>query len=93
MAAYTVELFGLTHVFPDLHDIGVELGDEATLGELVAELRRSASALEGKVIKTGEDRLAPLYAFNVNGRFFIDEYDTRVRPADHVLIVTLALGG
>ena len=45
------------------------------------------------MIKTGEDRLAALYAFNVNGCFFIDEYEVKVRPTDHVLIVTLALGG
>ena len=93
MAAFKVELFGLSHLFPGQYDIEVELGPETTLGELLAALRRKMPALGGKIIRTGEDRLAGLYAFNVNGRFFIDEYDVKVRPADHILIVTLALGG
>ena len=93
MAAYTVGLFGLSHVFPGQHDIEVELGPETTLGELLAALRRKMPALEGKIIRTGEDKLAGLYAFNVNGRFFLDEYDIKIRATDHILIVTLALGG
>lgn len=93
MASYTVELFGLAHVFPGQRDIIVELDSESTLRELVAALRRNVPALEGKIIRPGEDRLAGLYALNVNGRFYLDEYDTKITPADHILIVTLALGG
>lgn len=93
MAIYAVELFGLAHVFPGRHDIIVELGSESTLRELVAALRRNVPDLEGKIIRPGEDRLAGLYAFNVNGRFYLDEYDTKIEPADHIVIVTLALGG
>jgi molybdopterin converting factor small subunit len=93
MAIYTVELFGLSHLFPGEYDLEVELGPEATLGELVGALRRKMPALEGKILRSGEDRLNGSYAFNVNGRFFLDQYDTQIRAADHILILTLALGG
>jgi molybdopterin converting factor small subunit len=93
MATYKVEFFGLSHVCPGQPDVEVELASQATLGELVGELRRKAPALEGKIIRPGEDRLAGLYAFNVNGRFFLDEYDTKVKATDHIVILTLALGG
>ena len=56
-------------------------------------LRRAEPALEGKIIRADEDRLLGPYAFNVNGRFHLDEYETRIKAADHILILTLALGG
>jgi hypothetical protein len=93
VATYRVEFFGLSHVCPGQPDIEVDLASQTTLGELVGEIRRKAPALEGKIIRPGEDRLAGLYAFNVNGRFHLDEYDTRIKPTDHILILTLALGG
>jgi molybdopterin converting factor small subunit len=93
MAAFKVELFGLSHAVPGVHDIEVELGPEATLAELTGALRQAMPALEGRVIKKGEDRLSGQYAFNGNGRFFLDEYDSKVKAADHILILTLALGG
>ena len=93
MATYDIELFGMSDEFAGLSQVEVELPDEATLGEVVAALRTKAPALEGKIIRPGEDRLTAHYSFNVNGRFHIEEYDAKVHPGDHILVLTLALGG
>ena len=93
MAIYSVELFGLSHLFPGRHGVRVELGDEVTLGELAAGLRQTMPALDTKVIRAGEDLLESHYCCNVNGRFHLDDYDAKVKAADHILIVTFALGG
>jgi hypothetical protein len=93
MATYVIELFGMSNEFADLRQVEVELEDEATLGQIVAALRMKAPALEGRIVRPGEDRLTNHYSFNVNGRFHIEEYDVKVHPGDHILLLTLALGG
>ena len=93
IATYDIELFGMSNEFASLRHVEVELHDDATLGEIVAALRAKAPALEGKIIRPGEDRLTSHYSFNVNGRFHIEEYDVKVHPGDHVLVLTFALGG
>lgn len=73
--------------------VEVNLDNGASLKDLVGALRRKMPALEGSVIRPGEDRLTAHYAFNVNGRFHIDDYDVEVRCDDHILLLTFALGG
>ena len=93
MALYRVELLGLSHMFPGVRDVEIEADPDITLGELVKALRRAMPTLEGRIIKFDEDELAGLYAFNVNGRFYLDEYGVIVQPADHILLIMLAFGG
>lgn len=93
MAKYNVELFGMSNEVVGLRDVEVELDDEASLKDVVAALRRKMPALEGSVIDPGEDKLAKHYTFNVNGRFYIDDYSVNVRPDDHIVLLTFALGG
>ena len=93
MAAYRVQLYGLPNDLASLRQVELQLEGGVTLGDVVAALRRNIPALEGRVIRSGENKLASHYVFNVNGRFHVDEYDTQVRPDDRILIVTFALGG
>ena len=48
MATYSVELFGLPNELAGRRNVEVELGEEASLRDLVGALRRAMPALEGK---------------------------------------------
>jgi molybdopterin converting factor small subunit len=73
--------------------VEVELKDKAGLTDVIAALRRKISKLEGTVILTGEDKLTEHYAFNINGRFYIDDKEIRIRSGDRVGLLALATGG
>ncbi|MFH0915492.1 MAG: MoaD/ThiS family protein [bacterium] len=90
---YNVEFFGMTNDAAGVRTVELELDDGASLKDLVGALRRKMPALEGSVIRPGEDRLTAHYAFNVNGRFYVDDYDVVVEGDDHILLLTFALGG
>jgi molybdopterin converting factor small subunit len=90
---YTVELFGMTNALAGIRKIEVDLDGEVRLQELIHALRRAQPELEGRVVEPDEDKLTRHYAFNVNGRFHIDDMDTSVRPEDRIVLLTLALGG
>ena len=93
MVKYSVELFGMSNEVAGLRSVEVELDDGASLEDVVAALRRKMPALEGSVIRPGEDRLTAHYTFNVNGRFHVDDYTVEIKPTDHVVLLTFALGG
>ena len=84
----TVEMFGLSDEITGLRKVEVELRDGASLGALIAALRREIPALEGCVICDGEDRLTEYYAFNINGRFYFDDRELQIQDGDHVVLLT-----
>jgi len=88
-----VQLFGLPHEITELHEVEVELKDEAKLGDVIAALRREIPALEGRVIRAGENRLMEHCAFNINGRFYLDDREVQLQNGDRILLLTLATGG
>jgi molybdopterin converting factor small subunit len=88
-----IGLFGLPHEITGEHKVEVELSDEASLTDVIAALRREIPDLEGPVIGAGEDKLTEYYAFNINGRFYIDDKEIRIRSGDHVALLALATGG
>ena len=93
MTRCVVELFGLPREITDLQKVEVGLEDEASLGDVIASLRREIPALEGRIIDAKEDRLMKYYAFNINGRFYLDDSDIQIRDGDRVVLLTLAIGG
>ena len=93
MSEFKIELVGLPNKLAGERELAVDLDGTPTLAEVARALRRARPELEGSLIKPGEDRLAGHYTFNVNGRFYMDQYDFVVRPGDRVIIVTLAMGG
>jgi molybdopterin converting factor small subunit len=88
-----IGLFGLPRGITGGHKVEVELKDEASLTDVIAALRRKIPKLEGPVILTGEDKLTDHYAFNINGRFYIDDKDIRIHSGDKVGLLALAAGG
>jgi len=93
MIRCVVEMFGLPPEITELREVGVELKDRASLGDLIAALRRKIPALEGRVIRAGEDRLTQYYAFNINGRFHFDDSKLQLQDGDRVVLLLLASGG
>ena len=88
-----VQLFGLPREITELQKVEVELKDEASLGDVIAALRREIPALEGHVIRVGENRLTEHCAFNINGRFYLDDREIQLQDGDHIALLTLATGG
>jgi len=88
-----IGLYGLPRGIVDGHQVEVELKDEASLTDVIAALRRGLPKLEGPVILTGEDKLTEHYALNINGRFYSDDKEIRVRSGDRVALLALAAGG
>ena len=88
-----VELYGSIPAAAGTRTVELDLHDGARLRDIVRALRQALPGLEGSVIRRGEDRLEGHYAFNVNGRFHVDDYEKEVRPDDHILLLTLPLGG
>jgi hypothetical protein len=76
-----------------VRSVEVDLDDGASLRDLVGALRCKLPGLVGSVIRPDEDRLTAHYTFNVNGRFYVDDYDFKVKGHDHILLLTFALGG
>jgi len=88
-----VQLFGLPREATGLHEVKVELKDGANLGDVIAALRREIPALEGRVIRAGENRLMEHCAFNINGRFYLNDKEVQLQDGDRVALLTLATGG
>jgi len=88
-----IGLYGLPRGIVNGHQVEVELKDEAGLTDVIAALRSKIPKLEGPVIRAGEDKLTEHYAFNINGRFYMDDKEIRVRSGDKVGLLALAAGG
>ncbi len=89
-----VEIFGLPHEITELREVEIELRDGASLGDVIAALKRKIPRLEGRVIRAGEDRLMEYYAFNINGGFYFDDdRDVQLQDGDRIALLTLAAGG
>ena len=88
-----VQLFGLPREVTELREVEIELTDGASLGDVIAALRREIPALEGRVIRAGENRLMEHCAFNINGHFYLDDKEIQLQDGDRILLLTLATGG
>jgi len=86
-------LFGLPHEIASEHEVSVELRDGASLTDVIVALRQKIPKLEGLVIRAGKDKLTEDYVFNINGRFYTDDKEIRIRSGDHVALLTLPTGG
>jgi molybdopterin converting factor small subunit len=89
----TIGLFGIPRDITDEREVEVELPDESGLTDLIASLRHKIPKLEGPVIREGEDKLTDYFAFNINGRFYNDDKDIRIRSGDRIGLLALATGG
>ena len=88
-----IGLFGLPQEVATEHEVKVELRDEASLTDVIVALRQKIPKLEGPVIDASKDKLTEDYVFNINGRFYTDDKEIRIRSGDHVALLTLPTGG
>jgi molybdopterin converting factor small subunit len=88
-----IGLLGLPYEIAGAHEVEIELADEASLSEVVAALRREIPRLEGRVIRAEKDRLTSYYAFNINGRFYNDDQQIRIRKGDKIGLLAIVSGG
>lgn len=88
-----LHMYGLPHEITPLREVELDLNDGATMAQVVAALRKRIPALEGKVIRRGEDRLEELYKFNINGHFYFDGMDFHLHKDDRIALLVPATGG
>jgi molybdopterin converting factor small subunit len=88
-----IHIYGLPREISDLQEVEVELVDGASMGDVIAALRQKIPALEGPVIRTGEDRLVEYYKFNVNGLFYFDGMDFTLHSSDRIALLMPVTGG
>ena len=88
-----IRIYGLPREISDVREVEVELKDGAGMADVVAALREKIPALEGPVIRTGEDRLVESFKFNLNGDFFFDGMDFQLQSGDRIALLMPATGG
>ncbi len=93
MVKCVVELIGLPKSVTELRSVEVDLNEGARLIDLVATLKHKIPSMEGTIIRSGADKLTERYVFNINGRFYIDDNKLQLKSSDHIVLLTLAIGG
>ena len=88
-----IYIYGLPREIADVREVQVELNEGAGMSEVVGALREKVPALEGPVIRTGENRLRQLYKFNINGTFYYDGQDFKLQPEDRIALLMPVTGG
>lgn len=91
--AFTVRMFGLPPDVTDLREVEIEVPEGAGMREVVAALKKKVPSLTGHVFRPGEDRLADLYKFNINGHFYFDGMDFKLQGGDRIALLIPATGG
>ena len=93
MVKCNVEIFGLSDDITNLRNVEVNLEKGTDLSDLVAGLKQKIPALEGPIIIPGENKLTRHYIFNINGRFHMSDSKVQIQSSDHIVLLTLPLGG
>jgi molybdopterin converting factor small subunit len=88
-----IHIYGLPREISDLQKVEVELEDGASMGDVIAALKQKIPALEGPVIRIGENRLMEYYKFNVNGLFYFDGMDFQLHSGDRIALLMPVTGG
>lgn len=89
----TIYMYGLPYEITPLREAEVELNDGAGMAEVVAALREKVPALEGPVIRIGQNRLEEEYKFNINGNFYFPGMDFQLHPGDRIALLVPVTGG
>jgi molybdopterin converting factor small subunit len=96
MLKCTFDFYGLPVSLTDLK-VEIEVKEGAKLQDIIAALRRKVPALEGQIIKRGEDRMVDGFTFNIRGHFYVDGFDNdtdlQLKDGDHIALLTMPVGG
>lgn len=93
MFEITVKLFGFPQSVAARREVTLTLDDEATLADVIANLRKSVPTLVGFAIMPGEDRLVEHFKFNHNGRLVYNDFSAKVSSGDHIALLIQVSGG
>ena len=88
-----IHIYGLPHEISPKRKVEVDLNEGAGMAEVLAALKREIPALEGPVIRRGENRLGEGYKFNINGQFFFDGMDFQLQRDDRIALLMPVTGG
>ena len=88
-----IPMYGLPYDVTALREVEVSLPDDAGMPQVVAALKEKVPALEGPVVRPGTDRLQDHYKFNLNGTFYYDGQDFKLRPGDRIALLVPVTGG
>lgn len=88
-----VHMYGLPYEITALREVEVELEEGAGMAAVIAALKGKVPALVGPVFRPGDDRLQELYKFNINGQFYFDGSDFKLRPGDRIALLVPVTGG
>jgi molybdopterin converting factor small subunit len=88
-----IPMYGLPRDITEKREVEVELRDGVGMAEVIAALKEKVPALEGPVIRVGENRLMDEYKFNINGRFYFDGMDFQLHPSDRIALLVPMTGG
>ena len=93
MYTHKVFMYGLPYELTTARQVEVELPDDAGMADVIAAMREKIPALEGRVFRTGQDRLEEAYKFNINGNFYYDGMDFTLGPEDRIALLVPVTGG
>lgn len=93
MPEITVKLFGFPQSVSTRREVTFSLADEATLADVIANLRKSVPTLVGYAVMPGEDRLVENFKFNHNGRLVYTDFSAKVSSGDHIALLIQVSGG
>ena len=93
MFKVVIPMYGLPRDITEIRNVEVELNDEAGMAEVIAALREKVPSLEGPVFRTGENRLQEQYKFNINGQFYFDRMDFKLKQGDRIALLVPMTGG
>jgi molybdopterin converting factor small subunit len=88
-----IPMYGLPREITEIRKVEVELRDEASMAEVIAALKEKVPSLEGPVFRVGENRLQEQYKFNINGQFYFDGMDFKLRQGDRIALLVPMTGG
>jgi molybdopterin converting factor small subunit len=92
-SVFHVELYGVARLLAGEREVALPVAAGMTLGDLPGALAERLPALVGPVLTPARDRLAEGYIFNRNGRDFLTDDATPVRPGDRLLLLASVAGG
>lgn len=93
MAKWIIPMYGLPREITPLREVEVELGDNADMAAVLAAMKAKIPALEGPVIRQGQNRLVDQFKFNINGHFYFDGQDFNLQAGDRIALLVPMTGG
>jgi molybdopterin converting factor small subunit len=93
MAKWIIPMYGLPREITPLREVEIEVKDNAVMADVLAAMKAKIPALEGPVIRRGENRLVDQFKFNVNGHFYFDGQDFILHQGDKIALLVPMTGG